>query len=444
MRPASTQGLTFHVNIPLPPGVDPSQVTIRLGPVEARVVPSPAPVYAPPPPAAPRRVEAPRVRTTAYGSVQGTVLELMRRGQLLQQQDLRLAQRGLLMPNGGLCATTSAVNALHAAFHHQGRDTSVFSQSDHLVHQLVEQAWHRHHRDARMGLDLGTLASVINDVANTLSRDVGVHARTAYPAAADASLLKLCSTKNALTILSVQTGHDKWHAITLLDVDTRNRTVTYSDPNHPNHTMVQRFWFDRSSIHFDGFNGYGRICDAIEVRVENYDPDPARRFRHFAGKRVRIFGSDGVGRLCSISRVDAPSPEYPRGRVVQGIGLLGSASSGTWTFDDITDIVEIPRPTDARIDALDKYVGQQVRVKFTEKYWNAQHGQKRFDVLRATRDVDLDVHPYGGLVVKASDEKWASEYVIPYEGIDSVSLVDARVDATRTSEATPKRRRPVL
>src|SRR5262249_34033771 len=149
--------------------------------------------------------------TRNFGTIQQHFYSLQRSGSLMVQTDWRLAQRELLVPNGGLCATTSAVNVLHAAFSHLRRDTSVFtSKSPDIVARMVSEAWQKLGKDARMGLDFSSLSYVINDVANQIHPEVGVKAERPYNwrLSSGVNWDELKGDDDTLALLCVTTGSD--------------------------------------------------------------------------------------------------------------------------------------------------------------------------------------------------------------------------------------------
>ncbi len=373
----------------------------------------------------------------------------MQRGELLQQTDHRLGQRGLLIPSGGLCATTSAVNVLHAAFSHLGRDTSVFtSTSDALVGRLVQRAWDRLGKDARLGLDFISLERVINEVANEIDpAHVGVKAERSrgWQRTHDIDFGELRADADTLTLLCVTTGNDSAHAIVVLEVNESTRTITYSDPNQPHLEITRRYSIGQDgSLRLDGFGGFGLLTDVLKIRTKNFDWTGPDRWGSFHRQRAWITDNTGRRFLTSIEHVDNPSPEYPSGRVVQYTAMLGSIAGGTWTFDDIRSIEESSPPTPAELTALERYVGERVRIQFVEESANRQHGGDEYRVKAVARDRTSGEYPYGGLEVESAKETGGRRGLVPFDAIASIELVDdrlaARPDAKRTRQKEVRRR----
>jgi hypothetical protein len=440
--------LRFEVRIDLPPEL---LAQIRNSGGQVRVTPHVAPHVVPdvgPEPVArtaPVRY-APRV---AAGGIQDHFYSLMRQGALLQQQDVRLGDRGLLIPDGGLCATTSAVNVLHAAFSHLGRDTRIFaSTSDALVGRLVNQAWQRLGKDARMGLDFSSLQLVINEVANQIDpHNVGVKADRSYSwrRAGGVNFAELRGDEDTLALLCVTTGPEKAHAITVLDIDEGRRTISYSDPNYPNQEITRRYWINgNGELQLDGFPGFGVLTDVLKIRTKNFDWRGPDQWGTFANQRAWITSSDGRRFLTSIDRVDDPSPEYPSGRVVHYSSILGGTVGGTWTFDDIRSIEESKPPTTEELQALEKHVGETVRIRFVEGHHQEQYGEEPFRVKAVARERTSTEYPYGGLEVEAIDA-FGRGGLIPFDSIASIEVVDERLAARATgSSSAIGRRRPTV
>jgi hypothetical protein len=224
-----------------------------------------------------------RRKKPCNSSVQEIVLALMAERRLLCQTDRRLSRRGLLVPHGGLCATTCAANALQAAFAHQGRDISSKRASDELVEALVDRIAELEQKDARLGIDFDSLARTLNDVANALHPGVGVEAKAGRAAIRYGQDLKrLVHTADTLVVLGVLTGSKTGHAVLLLSVNPREHQVTLSDPNDPNQTHTAGYYFDQhGDLALRDFGdygagatwpGYGRVLSRLEVRVRRRRP----------------------------------------------------------------------------------------------------------------------------------------------------------------------------
>lgn len=364
-----------------------------------------------------------RTPARAFGTIQQHFYSLMQSGVMLQQTDWRLAQRGLLIPQGGLCATTSAVNVLHAAFSHLGRDTRMFtSTSDDLVARLVSDAW-RLNKDARMGLDFSSLSLVINEVANRLHPEVGVKAERPYFWRTRDSIdfKELAGDDDTLSLLCVTTGSSA-HAITFLGIDRYRGVLTYSDPNYPNQALEAPFSISGNKLFLHSFSP-GELTDVLKIRTKNFDDTGSIRWADYAGKRVHITGNDGRKFLTTIDRVDSPSAEYPSGRVVQYNYIFGSGGGGTWPIEDIRRIEEVRAPSEAQIEALQKYVGKRVRFKFSDPGWQSAQGDKVFEVESLTRESKPSHSMFGGLAVRPVKDSFARTDVVPFEVIDSVEVV---------------------
>lgn len=365
---------------------------------------------------------------------------LMAENLLISQGDDSLQQRGLLVPEGGLCATTSAVHALHAAFRHLGRDTSIFqSQSDWVIHRMIYGAWQssrkaRNRIDARFGVSFDVLMDVVNRVGNEFDSGVGIHAEKRYGWRLfdDIELSALRPTLNTLILLSVSTPPDARggrtaHALTLLDIESERWTISYSDPNDPCVERWTKFFPARrggsATIQIEGFGNEGYLLDVISITAEKIQSDLYSRWRAFSGKRAWITYKDGSQALVSVKIVERPSPEYPAGSLVAYSHLFHSGGGGRGALKEIQNIEAVTPPNPK---SFYKYRHKRVRFRFRTAYWSEQYGQRLFDVLGFTTESDFNNHPFGGIRVEQVDTGLSYtpfKGVVPYEAIESIAVV---------------------
>jgi hypothetical protein len=410
-------GITFNVNI------DPRyfnggqpNVTISVGqPVPTR---QPTPVARVAPVARRARGEK---RTYSIGE---SFRELMHQNALIHQTDWRLANRGLLVQGGGLCATTSAVNILHAAFHHLGCDTSEFRGSgDLVIHRLVEAARRHVNVDSRMGIFIHSLGHVINEVAQELSSEVGIHTTPVYRPREPADLQ--CDA-DALNVLSVQVAENTWHALVVLEA--HGNTITYSDPNYPNDRVTRRLESYGGKLRMSGWGGYGEIRSALKIRAKPYDASDSNRRAAFANKRVWLTNSEGRRSLASLGDVHGPTPKFPEGRVNICHKMFGGSGSSDSGLDWIRDLEEVFPPDPATVAGYEELVGKKVKIEFADPHHQRLYGDIVFDLEEVTDEVDREAYPFGGLRVQEhGKERWqmGKGGVISFEDIASIEEVGA-------------------
>jgi hypothetical protein len=225
----------IHIDITIDPHTG-RVIEIKPGPYQG-VAPAPAP----PPPAhrpAPNRQRTQHELNYRQAHSLGQQFHnIAADGLLIQQNDWRLAQRNLLVPNGGLCATTCAVNVMHAISRYlHGTGHEFGSIPDFKIHQMVNKAWENHRRDARTGLDLYTLSNVMRDVSSGLPMTVQHYMASANHGG---TFRDFALAEDEIILAAVESGFNQngaqtYHALVITAVDIRNGRVTYSDPNFPN------------------------------------------------------------------------------------------------------------------------------------------------------------------------------------------------------------------
>lgn len=189
------------------------------------------------------RPRAQSYRRQEYASVKEAYRALALRGRLINQSDYRLGLRGLLIPNGGLCSSACGTNVLHAFLEFAGREDGFRAESDYYVHRIVDFAWDRFGVDARKGLDIMQLADALVFIGKEL--DLNLEVQKFYGDQRGAIRIdELVPDENELIIASIYSDFKDdthfYHAIVIVDADTRRERVIYSDPNNPNN--LERSW----------------------------------------------------------------------------------------------------------------------------------------------------------------------------------------------------------
>ena len=162
---------------------------------------------------------------------------LVNHGELTAQVSTELQQRELIVPNGGLCATTCGVNLLQGALLYSGVETSTFrGEANLMIHKLVQTVWDQSATDGRLGLAtqrlekaLKTLAKPFSDLFK-LSTSMEVYiphwsGLSLKPDEIKVLIIKLARNENRHAILAYAIDGDlypEWWS------------VHYSDPNSPN------------------------------------------------------------------------------------------------------------------------------------------------------------------------------------------------------------------
>lgn len=225
-----TVGLHINIQIDIDPHT--GQPHFRIIPDSA---PPPAPIPAPPPVVQPRR-QLPAYQPTSLGQ---TFHDLMARSAFIHQSDSRLDRRDLLVPHGGLCGSTCAINVLHAVAAYTGSNTRPFStNSDFHIHRIIQSTWQRFGRDARLGITMEEVATALESMAPDFGLSIRTHVRTASHAG-PITPEELAPSENEIVIVSVRQGrrvdgNPGFHALVLTGLNLERQVASYSDPNYPN------------------------------------------------------------------------------------------------------------------------------------------------------------------------------------------------------------------
>jgi hypothetical protein len=146
--------------------------------------------------------------------------------QLINQLDPRLEKLDLIVPDGGLCATTCAANVLRSFYEFLGLPHSTF-RADRRIRDMTVFAreWDV---DARMGLGLDDTSRVMKMMADRLE-DFTLKTQVKHGPINEADLI---SYHDELNIISVTTAHPAVnHALVVLEIFPDSQQIVISDPN---------------------------------------------------------------------------------------------------------------------------------------------------------------------------------------------------------------------
>ncbi len=188
-------------------------------------------------------------------------VEIAQRNMLLNQNDGVLDSKGLLVPNGGLCASTCLTNLLGAMTAQEGNFREFLRNAPEIT-ELVVRAYSEHTGvDARLGADVRVLAEIsatllpeviqktqYDSMFSHLDISVGRYQRELYP-----HLLVQKLKGDTMAIVSVrpinpqEAGTELGHAIIILKVDSVKKTILLSDPNKPNEIIETPYYFTKGT-----------------------------------------------------------------------------------------------------------------------------------------------------------------------------------------------------
>lgn len=199
-------------------------------------------------------------------------VELAVRGMLLQQKSQELSEKGLIKPNGGLCATSCVANLLGSMMAQEQSFFNFPTVAPHLAELMVTGYNAYTGRDARMGAVVQDMVTVIGLSDSVLKEAVGyrnefhdmvLSARNIrdefYPYRIDQAL-----RGDSIGIASVRPVNRAegtvGHGIVILKVDLENRLFYISDPNKPNFIVKTPFRYtDGTNVVFRVPYTYGDI-----------------------------------------------------------------------------------------------------------------------------------------------------------------------------------------
>lgn len=177
------------------------------------------------------------------------------RNLLLQQSEDDLGQLGLLVPNGGLCATASITNVLGAMMATEENFIEIFHSAPYATEQLVDWYTSATERDARLGANVPILTDIVsqrwqelksiflfNRPLEDISMSVARYTSEFYPYRIQRYL-----RGDSIGIMVVHpavestSSRENFHAMVLLGFDLENKKIIFSDPNNPNQIISAPF-----------------------------------------------------------------------------------------------------------------------------------------------------------------------------------------------------------
>ncbi len=217
-------------------------------------------------------LELARAEEFSETSAARVFLELAEHNMLLQQLATELNSRGLLDPNGGLCASTCITNVV-GAMTTQPHNFRQFKTNSPEILEMVVRAYYEHTGlDARLGafmpeMSEATLSIMIHLLQrmqyDSMAQEINI---SMVPSVREfqASRLFQSMRSDAIAIVSVHPARprpdqlDSAHAIVVLKIDFDARKIYLSDPNLPNQVIKADFWFtDGANIQFQVPFTYG-------------------------------------------------------------------------------------------------------------------------------------------------------------------------------------------
>jgi plasmid stabilization system protein ParE len=146
---------------------------------------------------------------------------------LLSQMDPALVKRGLVVPDGGLCASTCGVNVLRALYDYNLLSHDKFKADRRLrdIVRYAEEAWGV---DARRGLTLEDLGNALEVLAERLG-DFYVRSQLHRGFFSETDLIP---PLDSLIVAQITTTNPEIsHAIVILQTNPVDQSIVFSDPN---------------------------------------------------------------------------------------------------------------------------------------------------------------------------------------------------------------------
>ena len=213
------------------------------------------------------------------GSLGSSYVDLQEREKHVHQMDVRLKDRDLLVENGGLCASTCAINILRAAsLYSTGRGGLLDLFSTDYIENLVKGVWIRTGADARYGLSLPAAGEAMLKIASQeglllYAEWIPLRNRTS-----DISVLKPADNEILMVAIDSGAGDDgtrKYHALVITGADLQAGLVSVSNPHHPNRIdVLPVIWtpFNIPSLKIDypsakNSDLVGTVVDILRVTV---------------------------------------------------------------------------------------------------------------------------------------------------------------------------------
>ncbi len=211
------------------------------------------------------------------------------RDKLLQQSEEGLGHLGLLVPNGGLCASASITNVLGAMMATEENFLEIYHGAPYATEQLVDWYEAATGRDARLGANVPILTDIVsqrwqelknifffNNPFEEISLSVARYTSEFYPYRIQRYLRG--DSIGIMVVHPVEGGslsRENYHAMVLLGFDLEKQKIIFSDPNNPNQILSAPFEYTRGTdIRFRAPFTFG------EEFVEIFSLDVLTRYVH--------------------------------------------------------------------------------------------------------------------------------------------------------------------
>jgi hypothetical protein len=184
-------------------------------------------------------------------------IELAVRNMLIQQLSPELDARGLIKPNGGLCATTCVANIL-GSITAQYENFRSFPKNVPAIIELVVDSYGKVvGQDARFGANVNQISQIIHYLFPEVLKffkyssmlEELVLSTTHLNQRSQTFYIEKALREDAIAIVTVKHVDSKtkkisFHAIVVLKVDRNQNKIYYSDPNYPNQIIVAPYKYN--------------------------------------------------------------------------------------------------------------------------------------------------------------------------------------------------------
>lgn len=214
------------------------------------------------------------------GSLAYNFTRLAQNRSLMDQMDPKLGQRGLLVPNGGLCASTCGANVLHAiaSYSYKNLENELYSNSDWVIQKLVDSVKLRFNHDARKGMHLDQLSEAMQDVSQSLGMQIRTQA-TKLNYVKPFSEASLEFDQNTIAVIAVLTEKSA-HALVLTGYDRQTRIAYFNDPDQSwlayQATVSPTYYQGIPTVKLEGVSyGFGAHVGTVTQILYVKSPEPA-------------------------------------------------------------------------------------------------------------------------------------------------------------------------
>ncbi len=212
-------------------------------------------------------------------SLSAAYFKLAHYGHLISQMDPRLRQRGLVLPNGGLCVTASFANLTLSLISNLGLPIQS-SKLDQMVDVYVKFYRENYKADARLGAYVHRFSRVFESLSRTLTQ-AGVPVETStqhYASVPDAlTIYHAIIDPQSLIIATVQFKKrsarmaNDLHAVVVLDIDPVNQLILVSDPNRPHHVFYSKYRESAQGVTFEIFPIFGEpVAEVVVTKMDHF------------------------------------------------------------------------------------------------------------------------------------------------------------------------------